>query len=377
MINQRNILFLIRSLEQGGAERQLIVLAEGLSARGWKVTVITFYKGLLDIELKQKGIKILCLEKKGRWELLRFLRRLLSIVKSEDPLILHSYLTVGNIVATIIKLFIPKIKVVWGVRSSEMKLENYDWTAKFTDCLEAVLAWVPTLIIANSRSGQEYLVRRSFPDSKIIVIPNGIDTDRFCPDSDARQRVRAEWNVKNDEILVGLVARVDPIKDHPNFLQAAALVAAHYSNIRFICVGDGEKKYLDRVQEIGKTLGLEDRLIWENGRQGVKEVYNALDIAVSSSVAEGFSNTICEAMASGVPCVATDVGDAHLIIGKTGIIVPPQDAESLAKGIIKLISTAPHNSELIRDQIADNFSVESLVLMTEKKLKEYCFDLIS
>ena len=119
-------------------------------------------------------------------------------------------------------------------------------------------------------------------------------------------------------------------------------------------------------------MGLEGRLIWEAGRQDVEAVYNALDVAVSSSVTEGFSNTICEAMASGVPCVVTDVGDSSLIIGKTGAIVPSQDAEFLAEGIIKIISEAPHVAEIIRAEITNNFSVESLVLMTEKKLKEYC-----
>ena len=373
MIKQNNkITFLIRSLEQGGAERQLIVLAAGLAERDWKVTVITFYKGSFDAELRQKGVEVLCAEKQGRWALLGFLRRLLSIIKREDPLILHSYLTVGNIIATLIKLFIPKIKVVWGVRASDMKLENYDWTARATDRLEACLAWIPSLVIVNSKAGQEHLIRRGFPVSKIVVIPNGIDTGRFCPDADARKSIRGEWNISDDEVLVGLIARVDPMKDHPNFLKAAALVSSRFSNVRFVCVGDGEKIYRDRVQALGKCLGLEGRLIWEAGRQDVQAVYNALDIAVSSSVTEGFSNTICEAMASGVPCVATDVGDSSLIIGKTGAIVPAQDAEFLAEGIIKIISEGTLVSEMIRAEITNNFSVESLVLMTEKKLKECC-----
>lgn len=372
MIQQKKILFLIRSLEQGGAERQLIVLAAGLAERDWEVSVITFYKGSFDAELRERGVEVLCAEKQGRWALIGFLRRLLSIIKREDPLILHSYLTVGNIIATIIKLFIPKIKLVWGVRASDMKLENYDWTARATDRLEACLAWVPSLVIVNSKAGQEHLIRRAFPVSKIVVIPNGIDTGRFCPNADARKRIREEWKLKESEVLVGLIARVDPMKDHPNFLKAAALVASRYSNVRFVCVGDGEKIYRERVQALGKCLGLEGSLIWEAGREDVQAVYNALDIAVSSSVTEGFSNTICEAMASGVPCVATDVGDSSLIIGKTGAIVPSQDAESLAAGIIKIISEAPQVSEIIRAEITNNFSVDSLVLMTEKKLKECC-----
>ena len=239
MIKQKKILFLIRSLEKGGAERQLVLLACGLSERGWKVAVITFYHGLFEAQLKQKGIDVCCLEKKGRWELLGFFKRLISSVKREDALILHSYLTVGNILATMVKLFIPKLRVVWGVRASDMKLESYDWTAGFTDRLEACLAWIPTLIIANSRAGGDYLIRRGFPSAKIVVIPNGIDTALFSPNLIARQQVRNEWDIKDDEILVGLVARIDPMKDHHNFLKAAALVAARCSNVRFVCVGDG------------------------------------------------------------------------------------------------------------------------------------------
>ncbi len=372
MIKQKKILFLIRSLEKGGAERQLVLLACGLSERGWKVAVITFYHGLFEAQLKQKGIGVYCLEKKGRWELLGFFKRLISAVRREDALILHSYLTVGNILATMVKLFIPKLRVVWGIRASDMKLESYDWTAGFTDRLEACLAWIPTLIIANSRAGGDYLIRRGFPSAKIVVIPNGIDTALFSPNLIARQQVRNEWDIKDDEILVGLVARIDPMKDHHNFLEAAALVAARCSNVRFVCVGDGEKSYYDKVQEIGKPLELEGRLIWEKGRQDVQAVYNALDIAVSSSVTEGFSNTICEAMASGVPCVVTDVGDSSLILGGTGIKVPPENTELMAQGIINLISDMPHNTETIRARITANFSLESLVSTTEKKLNEFC-----
>src|SRR5262249_13039612 len=146
---------------------------------------------------------------------------------------------------------------------------------------------------------------QGFPADRMIVIPNGIDTERFRVDLDARRRVRAEWCVGEEEKLVGLVGRIDPVKDHPTFLRAAALVRRERADVRFVCVGSGQETHAQALLELAEQLGLQGRVLWTGARHDMPSVYNALDILCSASFVEGFSNSIGEAMSCGVVSVVT------------------------------------------------------------------------
>ena len=152
----------------------------------------------------------------------------------------------------------------------------------------------------------------------MAVIPNGIDTSRFREMPGSGARLRALWGVRDDQILIGLVGRLDYMKDHPTFLRAAAKLTHHNDSVRFVCVGGGPISYAAQLKDLSSELGLHDRIVWAGDQDDMPSVYSALDLLVSSSSGEGFSNVIGEAMACGVPCVVTDVGDSALIVGETG-----------------------------------------------------------
>ena len=206
-----------------------------------------------------------------------------------------------------------------------------------------------------------------------IVIHNGMDVGQFRPDPEARVRVRTELAIPRNETLIGLVGRLDPVKGHPVFLETAALLARERADVRFVCVGDGPEPYRSRLQRLGQELGLTDRLIWAGSRQDMPAVYNALDIVCSPSYSEGFSLVIGEAMACGVPCVVTDVGDPAKIVGDTGVVVPPGDLQALAVGLRTMLQelheVEPH---LLCERIVGHFSVETMVDATERALLEVC-----
>lgn len=365
---------LIRSLNYGGTERQLVALAKGLHERGHSVGVAVFYPGgLLEKDLREAGIPVLALDKRGRWDVLGFLLRLTRLLREERPDILHSYLVEPNLVTVMLKLLFPRIKMVWGVRASNVDLRNYDWFARMTFRLECLFSRFPDLIIVNSQAGRRYHLAHGFPKEKMLVIPNGIDTDRFCPDPEARRRVRAEWGVSGDEKLIGLVGRLDPIKDHPTFLKAAALLAQEREGVRFVCVGDGLADYRQELHKLGQELGLTERLIWAGACDDMPAVYNALDIASSSSYGEGFPNVIGEAMACGVPCVVTDVGDSASIVGDAGVVVPPKNHHALADGWRDMLRRLGDHrlslSEKARARVALHFDLDTLVQKTSDLLK--------
>ena len=157
----------------------------------------------------------------------------------------------------------------------------------------------------------EHHALHGYPTERMTVVHNGIDCDRFRPDSEARQRVRAEWGIRSDEPLVGLVGRMDPKKDHVNFLKAAALTKVRHPRARFVCVGDDPAAYRNTLIAQAEVLGLSNDLIWSPAKVLVQEVYNACDVVVlSSAFGEGFPNVVGEAMACEKRCVVTNVGDA-------------------------------------------------------------------
>ncbi len=368
------ITFLIRSLNYGGAERQLIILAKGLHDCGHSISVAVFYQnGPLEKDLHNYGVPVHVLDKQGRWDIFCFLFRLIRLLRHEKPDILHGYLGIPNIFTVLLKPVFPHIRMIWGVRASYMDLDRYDWLVRLSYRVECRLSRFADLIIVNSYAGLNLAIANGFPKNKMVVIPNGIDTERFQPDLESRKRVRAEWGIRANEKLMGLVGRLDPMKDHPTFLKAAALLAQERQDIRFVCVGDGPEPYKSELYTLARNLGLDDRLIWAGARNDMAAVYNALDVISSSSYGEGFSNVIGEAMACGVPCVVTDVGDSALIVSGCGVVVPPKNIDALSAGWRKLIMEKECNgsniSLTVRTKIISEFSHIQLIQRTLDALK--------
>ena len=246
----------------------------------------------------------------------------------------------------------------------------YDWSWRATFRLEVLLSRFADLIIANSEAGRCFCIARGFRAKRFEVVPNGIDTDRFQPDAAAGVALRDDWGVPRGVPLIGLVARLDPMKDHETFVEAAARLVAAETEARFVCVGAGAQANFDRLGDLAKALGLANRLFFVGKREDLPAVYATLDVHTSSSAyGEGFSNALGEAMACGVPCVATDVGDSALIIGDTGQVVRCRDAAALANAWRELLSlplAARRNlGSRARTRIAENYSLPAMIAATE------------
>ena len=368
------IMFLIRSLNPGGAQRQLTNLAKGLRKLGHNIAVVTFYSGKwLEDELTDSGVSVRTLNKCGRWDIARSAVKLLHLVQEERPAILHSYLSTANLLALFPKVFYPSLKVVWGVRASNVDFSVYDWFSRMSFRCECIFSKVADLIISNSIVGHEHHLRHGFPRRKMIVIHNGIDTELFRRDDEARTRIRAEWRIKEGETLIGHVGRLDPMKDHSTFIGAAALLAKERNNIRIACVGEGLSDYGEEGEELrslARKLGLANRIIWAGSRRDMPGVYSALDVAVSSSRwGEGFPNVIAEAMACEVPCVTTDVGDSAFVVGELGVVVKAGDPLLLAEGIRGALNgDSKVGSHPRREWVMRNFSLANFIDLSQQTL---------
>jgi glycosyltransferase involved in cell wall biosynthesis len=363
------IVFLNRTLSHGGAERQLVTLATGLHQRGHEVIVSLFYPDApLGVRLKDAGVPIHCFNKRGAWDLV-FPARLIRFIRDVKPDVFYSFKTESNVLATIVRPFFGG-RLVWGLRNAYADWNRFGRKTRLARDLERRLSWLADLIIANSHCGRRYAIDDGHPE-RIVVVPNGFDTERFAPDESARWRVREELGVGRGELLVGIVGRLHPVKDHSTFLRAAAHVANARDNVRFICIGSGSEPYTRELHLLADELGIAGRVIWAGARNDMPALYNTLDVLTMCSDSEGLPNVVGEAMACGVPCVVTDVGDAAAVVGDLGIVVNPGDPTALGFAMGEMlgrISNGQIDSRQIRVRIVDHYSLERLVETTESLL---------
>jgi len=363
-------LLIIRSLDSGGSERQLVALAAGLKARGRDVSVMTLYDGgALSPDLDRSSVRRFSLGKQGRWDLGGPARRFVAALRVARPAVVYGFLPTGQLLASAAGALVGS-RVVWGIRSTALDWSHYDRMTRLSYWVTGWLAGRADALVANSSQGAAGHVSGRSIRARVRVIPNGIDVSRFRHEPPSRRRLRQEWGVEESAPLIGIAARLDPMKDHQTFLRAATRVRQQRPTARFVVVGDGSATYRATLVSAAAALGLGDAVLWLGDRADLPAVYSTLDVHCSSSrFGEGFSNATAEAMACQVPCAVTDCGDSAQIVGETGRIVPPGDDVALAAAIDELIAADRSQLGLMaRRRIESRFSLDAMVRQTESVL---------
>jgi glycosyltransferase involved in cell wall biosynthesis len=369
------ILFLVRDLAIGGSQRQLATLAAGLARRGHDVAVAVLYAGgALEDLLGDSGARLLAIGKSSRWRALAPLARLRRLFLSERPDLVYAFLPTQTTLAALLLPRRVNAKLVFGLRAAGVRLDRYDALSALMYRSEVWLARRADLIVANARAVRADAVARGLPADRIVVVANGIDTDAMRPDATAGFALRRMWQIPHNAFVIGCVARLDAMKDHANLLNAAASFAHDHPDAHFVCVGGGPPTYADELKALANSLGLTGRVVWAGQIDDVKAAYSSFNIAtLSSSFGEGFSNAIGEAMACGVPVVATDIGDARWIVGEFGEVVPPSNADLLCSGWTRLrarLARDPSLREQVRGAITARYGVEAMLGRTEAILSQ-------
>jgi glycosyltransferase involved in cell wall biosynthesis len=372
------ILFFIRSLDIGGSQSQLAMLASALVQRGHDVAVAVLYSGhVMEGALEAAGVRILRVNKASRWNVAGPLLRLWRLFLTERSDVIYSFLpTQTTLAALLLPPWLPT-RLVFGIRAGGMQLDRYDALSALTYRLEAWLSWRADFVIVNARAVRADAVARGLPAERIAVVPNGIDTDAMRPDAAAGRELRSRWGIGENEFAIGMVARLDPMKDHANFLSAAAAFMQRHPDSRFVCVGDGPAAYRRELEALARSRGLEGRILWAGEIGASRAVYNAFDIAaLSSAFGEGFPNAVGEAMACGVPVVATDVGDVAVILGDCGEVVPPRQPDRLSAAWARMRERLSQDGENlradVRARILQHYGVNPMVDRSEEVLSELC-----
>jgi glycosyltransferase involved in cell wall biosynthesis len=370
------IMHLITDLATGGAEVMLYKVLSCLDRSQFQNSVVSMTdRGSLGDKIETLQVPVFTLGLRRGIPDPRALFRLLRLLRAERPHILQTWLYHSDLLGLAAGRLARVPVVAWNTRCSDMDLREYP---KLTSVVLRILVWLsrfPDVVIYNSNAGQLFHQCLGYQPRKSSVIPNGFDLDEFRPDPDARFWFRKELGLSPVAPLVGLVARYDPMKDHENFLRAAASVVKQRPGIHFVLVGrgvDGSNQGL--ITEIrNHNISLNLHLL--GTRHDIRNIMPALDMLVlSSAFGEGFPNVLGEAMAAGVPCIVTNVGDAPKIVGDTGRVVQAKDADGLAAAIREVVDMPAEERDRLgraaRRRIEECFSLASVVRQYEGLYRE-------
>lgn len=247
------------------------------------------------------------------------------------------------------------------------------WEGRLFLAIERLLAKCTTRIIALSEGQRRELLQRKIGDeAQLAVLPLGLKLDPFLTAPAKNGQLRRELGLP-EERLIGIVGRLVPIKGHETFLQAARLVAERLPSCRFLMVGDGPER--PRLERRAKVLGLSSKVLFLGWRRDLDRIYADLDLCVLSSYNEGTPVSLLEAMAAGVPVVATRVGGVKDLITheETGLLVRPGDAQALAEAILMIFNDpegARRMAKAGRERVYPFYDVKSLISRMEQFYRE-------
>jgi glycosyltransferase involved in cell wall biosynthesis len=300
------------------------------------------------------------------------LLRLLALLWRTEPDIVHGYLD-GNLPLLFLGGLL-RLRVVWGIRRTSSDWAKLDRFSRWLIGLMVKLSPFVDLIIFNSEAGLRSHAAMGMRSPRMRVIANGFDLTRFRPRPELGAAQRTAWGIPGTVPLIGIVGRLAPVKDHPTFLQCASRLVRDWPEARFVCVGDGPVRYRQGLERQAESLGLAGKVLWAGPCEQMPGVYNALSLLVLASTDEGFPNALGEAMACGVPCVTTRVGDAAALVGDTGIVVEPGDGEGMAAAVSRLLGESGPDrlarAAAARQRIDSSFSGAALARKTGDLLLE-------
>lgn len=360
------LLHVITDLDVGGAEMMLYKLLRGLDRAAFAAEVLSLTDvGPLAARIRALGVPVEALGLRRGLPDPSALVRLVRRLRHDPPDVVQTWMYHADLLGGLAATLAGRIPVVWNLRQSNLSPRvNKRRTLLVVHASARLSRWLPACIVCNSKAAQRAHAKLGYDETRIRIIPNGFDLALFAPDPQARCAVRQELGLADTAPLIGLVARFDPQKDHHTFVAAAALLHRQQPEPHFVLCGDGVTWQNEALAGWVATAGLRERCHLLGRRDDIPRLTAALDIATSSSIGEGFPNTVGEAMACGVPCVVTAVGDSPAIVGTTGVVVPPRDPPALAAGWRTLLALGPAGRQRLgqaaRQRIAERFSLPAV-----------------
>ncbi|GJH29538.1 glycosyltransferase [Caballeronia novacaledonica] len=337
------LLHVIVALNADGAERMLQRLIESHieDPRFRHVVCSLTTTGKVGEELAARGIDVHSLGMRSPLGFPRALWHLVKLIRKVRPDIIQTWMYHADFLGGLAGRLAAHKRIVWGVRTTDVKSGG----SRVTVLLRKICAWlsysVPQAIVCAAEASRRAHVSVGYDASRMMVVPNGFDVARLSATPEQRAAIRQQCGFEDGTVVVGILGRFHPVKDHENFVRAAGMLAARHPDVRFMMVGrDLDASNRELADWIAKT-GFASRFVLLGERRDVPACLSAMDVFCLSSRTEGFPNVVGEAMAMALPCVVTDVGDAAMLVANTGVVVAKENTDALAAGLSRVVDMTP------------------------------------
>lgn len=345
----RHVLHVITGLAVGGAEMALYRLILEFRGSDYRHTVIVLTPGGgMYARFVESGIKLIVLDL--RRAPLSGLLRLTRLMRTLRPDIVQTWLYHADFLGGLAARIAGNRNIIWGIRTTDVDGGCARTTSVIRQLCAALSRWVPDTIVCVAEAARRSHSLLGYDSSRMVVVGNGFDLDALTTSHDQRAALRAECGFKADDIVVGTLGRFNLDKDHASFVKAAGQLAGRHERLRFLMVGKDLDSANDELMRWIAATGHAARFVLLGERRDVAVCLAAMDIFCLSSRTEAFPNVVGEAMAMGLPCVATDVGDVAVLMADTGVLVPKADPDALARGVAGLMALAAEDRARLGQQ---------------------------
>lgn len=364
--NRTRILHVVTGLGRGGAETSLLRTLAHADPDLFSHHVVSLTSGgELAPAVRATGAEVVELAVSPGALAFLALPRLRGVMHSSKPDLVQTWMYHSDLLGGLAARLAASPPVVWGLHHADLDPKfNKRSTLWVAGTCARLSRWLPSSIVCCSEATRRVHAAFGYEAEKMHVIPNGYEVQEFRPDSVARAEVRRELGLAADDFVVGMVGRYHPLKDHGNFLAAARLLLDAGDKVRFVLCGLGVDGANDELVALVDRYGLGEVTKLLGERKDPQRIMNSFDLGTIASAGEGFPNVVCEMMLCGIPCVVTDVGDAALIVGDTGDVVPRADAPALAEGWRRMLRLGAEDRRArgasARLRIVQDYSAEAI-----------------
>jgi glycosyltransferase involved in cell wall biosynthesis len=319
--------------------------------------------GVIGESLHKQGIKVYALNlSPSGFNILNVLWQLVKLIRRYQPDIVQTWMYHADLLGGLAACLAGNKHVVWNIRIASVPASNI-LTIVIMKICASLSRWIPKKIICVAETAKRVHINYGYEASRMVVIANGFDFSNITATTKQRLSLRQACHFSENDIVIGWVGRFHPDKGQDNFVKAATIVIRHYPMVKFLLVGrDCTAKNVQLMNWLNDP-GLQECFVLLGERNDIPACLAAMDIFCMPSSNEGFSNSLAEAMAMALPCVATDVGDTVVLVGDTVILVPPQDSQALAQGLLEVIALPEKQREQMglraKERVLSEFSIEN------------------
>lgn len=352
---------IIAGLDTGGAEILVYRLLSAAPSAEFTFEVISLTDiGPVGKRMERAGIPVRALGmKRGIPSPAAFLK-LVSWLRQSQPDLVQTWMYHADLLGGLAAYWAGRRNIVWNIRIAEVPRQN-TLTVATMRMGAALSRWLPKRVVCVAESAKRAHIGYGYDATRMVVIPNGVNGDDFHTTTEDTAALRQHCGFSAADTVIGWVGRFHPDKGQENFVKAAAIVAASHPRAKFMLIGRGCDARNATLRQWLAVGGLEQRFVLLGERHDIPVCLGVMDVFCMPSSNEGFPNALAEAMAMGLPCVATTAGDAALVAGDTAVLVQPRDERALASGLVEVLASSHEQRRQLgqraRERVMNEFSI--------------------